>query len=108
MSKQIFMVFTNPVPGQEKEFNDWYDDVHLDDVLKVPGIVSAARYKLGPVQRQEPPYKFQYVALYEIDTDDVASVVAELKRRGGTDEMPLSPALANEIKSFIFVPMKSE
>jgi hypothetical protein len=46
MEKHLFVVFTNAVEGQEDIYNEWYTDVHLKDVLKVPGIVAAQRFKL--------------------------------------------------------------
>jgi hypothetical protein len=41
MAKHVFVVLTNPVEGKEDTYNDWYTNVHLGDVLKVPGIVAA-------------------------------------------------------------------
>jgi hypothetical protein len=43
MEKHVFVVFTNAVEGQEDIYNEWYTDVHLKDVPKVPGIVAAQR-----------------------------------------------------------------
>ena len=48
MPKYTFMVLTNPVEGQEDIYNDWYNNRHLADVLKVPVFVSAQRFKLCP------------------------------------------------------------
>jgi len=69
MEKHLFVGFTNPVEGEEDAFNAWYSDVHLKDVLKVPGIVAAQRFKLSDVQRDKPPFPWRYLALYEIETD---------------------------------------
>ena len=35
--KSIDLVQTNPLPGQEEEFNEWYSGRHLKDILAVPG-----------------------------------------------------------------------
>ncbi len=102
MEKRMLLVFTNAVEGREEEFNDWYDNTHLPDVLKIPGIVSAIRFKLGDVQRMEPPFRYQYCAISEIDTDDVASIVAELKKRPGTEIMKMSTAMVPEREALIF------
>src|SRR5436190_568213 len=56
MERHVFVVFTNAVEGQENIYNEWYADVHLKDVLKVPGIVAAQRFKLSDVQRDAPPF----------------------------------------------------
>ena len=35
----------------------------------------------------------RYLAIYEIETDDIAAVLAEFGKRPGTELMPLSDAL---------------
>ena len=42
----IQIVFSNPAEGKDDEFNDWYDNVHIPDLLAIPGMLSAQRYKL--------------------------------------------------------------
>ena len=46
----LFLVFSNPVEGRDGEFNEWYDTVHVPEVLAIPGILSAQRFDL-----EEPP-----------------------------------------------------
>ncbi len=49
--KHILATFSNPVDDdREEEFNDWYTNVHLDDTLKVKGIVSAQLFKLSDIK----------------------------------------------------------
>ena len=50
MRKFSWIVMTNADPSHEKEFNAWYDDVHLGDLLRIPGVTAAKRSKLCPVQ----------------------------------------------------------
>lgn len=102
MEKHLMVVMTNPVPGRDDEYNSWYDDQHLEDVLKIEGIRSAERFELSAAQRGDPPYPFEYLALYWIETDDLPSVVAELKRRSGTARMPLTEALAADKLVYLF------
>ena len=52
--------------SREEEFNDWYDNIHLPDVLETPGFVAATRY----VIREPQDDRGKYVAVYEIETDD--------------------------------------
>jgi hypothetical protein len=68
----ILMVYTDPnTPEQEDEFNRWYTDEHLPDVVSVPGFVAATRYKLTDlnVGRQFKPWIVprSYLAVYELD-----------------------------------------
>jgi hypothetical protein len=89
MTTYQFVVMTSPVEGRESEYNLWYNEQHLGDVLKVPGVVSAQRFELceGGTANQ------RYLALYEIETPSVETVMAEINRRAGTEEMPVSDAM---------------
>ncbi|WP_205874798.1 DUF4286 family protein [Mycobacterium camsae] len=70
MAKGIIYVETYPSsPDREQEYNSWYDDIHLPELVAVDGIVSARR--LRPVDDEGP-----YVALYEIEGDDLQAVLA--------------------------------
>ena len=70
MTKQIFLVQTNPVEGREDEFNDWYSNQHLSDVLNVPGFVAAQRFRLSDTQRPGTgAYPYKYIAIYEMEGD---------------------------------------
>jgi hypothetical protein len=89
------VVETNPVsPEREAEYNDFYDNIHLGEVCAVPGIVSARRYKLhdsgGPVADPSQP---QYVAIYQLEADDLGEVLAELRQRGAKGEIRRNDAL---------------
>lgn len=99
MAKHLFVVFSNPVEGREDDYNTWYTDVHLQDALKIPGIVAAQRFKLSDVQRNPPP-PWGYMALYDIETDDLNRTVTALKERVGTSAMVLTDALATSIGWF--------
>lgn len=90
MPKYTYVVYTSAVPGKEFEYNDWYNNQHIPDVLKVPGFVSARRLKLhGPREGHE---KVTNMALYELETDDPDAVMKELYARSGTEAMPMSAA----------------
>lgn len=102
--RHVFVVLTNPVEGQEDEYNDWYSNRHIADVVAIPGIVAARRYELSDAQlRATVPYR--YCALYEIETDDLEGVLAELRARAGTEAMPLTSAIARERVAIVYRPM---
>lgn len=105
MEKHLFVVYTNAKDGRDAEFNEWYDNRHIADVLKVPGVVSAKRYVLSDFQRPTPhPHK--YMAIYEIETDNLEAVSAEIARRVGTPVMPRSDALSPDIESHFYRPLE--
>jgi hypothetical protein len=78
-AKYIFSVSMDVDPDKEDLFNEVYDTEHIPLILKVPGIVSARRYKLEPltmfiggetrtiVMEGEP----KYTAIYELEGADV-------------------------------------
>ena len=63
-------------PARQEEFNDWYLYTHFHDLLETPGLVQAHRYRsLNPKPKEGDA---QYLALYEIDSDDPAAVVRQI------------------------------
>jgi len=63
--------------AREEEFNDWYLGTHFHDLLETPGVVQAHRYRtLNPKPAGNEP---RYLALYEIDSDDPAAVVRQMR-----------------------------
>lgn len=64
--EHVLIVFTNPEPGCDDEYNDWYTNRHLGDVLKLDEFVAAQRFVLdeAPGSRSNPPTR--YLAIYEL------------------------------------------
>ncbi|UCV23648.1 DUF4286 family protein [Ferribacterium limneticum] len=90
MNKYVLMVLSNPVAGKEDEYNEWYTNQHLADVLKVPGFKTAQRFTLI---QDDPTANWKYLAIYEFETKDPASALAELTARAGSTDMVLSQAM---------------
>lgn len=88
--RYCYVVFSNPTAGREDEYNKWYNEVHLPDVLAVPGFVSARRFEIAQEDNRLPA---RYLALYEMETDDPQKALADLASRAGTPAMMLSDAL---------------
>ena len=80
------VVMSDALDNRDDEFNNWYDNIHLKDVLAVDGIVAAQRFKLLSGD------KWKYLALYELECDDPLPVVERLQSLAGTDVMPISDA----------------
>lgn len=95
MGRYVFTVHSNPVEGREDEYNDWYSNRHLQDLLACPGIISARRLTLADQQVRAAPQPFKYFSLYEIETDDLQGFIDELLSRAGTERMPRSTALGD-------------
>lgn len=63
----LSLVEDNCDPLREDEFNAWYDDVRLPEVLATPGFVGARRCRIKDFRDG----RGKYVAIYEIETDDI-------------------------------------
>jgi hypothetical protein len=100
MSRYIFAVHSNAAEGRDEEYNDWYSNHHLKDLLACPGVVSARRLTLAERQVHSGPQPFKYFCLYEIETDDLQSFIDELIARAGTQRMPISQSLGNSLPVF--------
>ena len=84
MPRYRFIVLGNAVAGREDEFNEWYDKQHLPDILAIPGFAQAQRFRLAePSAQVGPAGPYRYLAIYEIETDDVGAVIAGLKDPSG-------------------------
>lgn len=69
MPRYKMLVLSRPVAGREAEFNDWYQNTHLKEVVALPGFVSAQRFSMASNMRGEEAWP--YAAIYEIETDNV-------------------------------------
>lgn len=90
MATHILLAYTECVPGTDEAFNAWYDAVHVHDVLKVPGFVSARRFEAVPDMRGELPIN-RYLAIYEFETDDSEVALKDLRTAMRT--MHIDPSL---------------
>ena len=89
--KHILVVLSNAVDGQDDQFNDWYDNQHLGDVLEVPGFIAARRYRLSDDQMAGAESPYRYLAIYEVDAEKAGDAASALGAGAGT--MVIDPAL---------------
>ncbi len=82
MAKWLLVIQSNcSDSSREDDFNRWYNDIHVPDVLKFPGFTSAARYEQvfipGTLCDKDHPTaaKAKYLAMYEIEADDIDNVI---------------------------------
>jgi hypothetical protein len=74
MARYILFVLSGPTagPGDEDEYNKWYDEIHLPDLKAIEGVKTARRYKV--VQGARGLDAWPYAAAYELETDDLQKV----------------------------------
>jgi hypothetical protein len=104
MPKGIMYLETMPVsPDREADYHDWYNGTHLAEVTSVEGVVSARRF--APIDGNGP-----FVAIYELDCDDLDAVMQRLRELGASGKMsslellnldaPPIPKIYREIGSY--------
>jgi len=78
-SKYLFVASMDVEPDKESLFNEVYDQEHIPNLLKVPGVISVARYRMRELTMliggERKVMRFenepQHHALYEIESPDV-------------------------------------
>lgn len=81
MSQVLLITSVDIADGAEADFNRWYNEVHLPEVLACPGFARSTRYECTDGQPR-------YLAIYELDSED-ALTTAEMQRvRGWGDMFP--------------------
>jgi hypothetical protein len=79
MAKAIVLVYTNCAdPAREAEFNEWYNNTHVPDMLQAEGFVAATRYQL----LGEPgPGQGKFLAVYEVEAEELGKAFAGVQKR---------------------------
>ena len=112
--RTVLLVFSNPVDGREEEYNAWYSEHHLDEILAIDGFVLAQRFRLAGdarMTRDTPDAPYRYLALYEVEDGALAradSALFDLARRervealaaGRTPKLVMSPSMAPDLRTW--------
>lgn len=95
MKRYKLVVLSEPVEGREQEYNDWYQNTHLYDIVAFNGFTSAQRFHASRSLNEEKPVP--YLAIYDIETDDIDAVVEEMGKHAGGERMPMTEAIGPKI-----------
>lgn len=92
------IVLTNPTtPENSDEFNEWYDSVHVPEVIAlVDGVVGATRFDAKEMPGSSGTaglVRHTFAALYEIESDDPESVVRRIGECAAAGAFNMSPTL---------------
>lgn len=96
MARYVMVVRTNcSDDSHEDDFNDWYDNIHVPDVMEIPGFVSVARYA-SPLAGPQAWESGKFLAIYEIEADDINKTLAIMgehmdkkKKQGRISNLPV-------------------
>jgi hypothetical protein len=87
------IMLTNAKAGRDEEFKKWYDERHLGDMLRIPGVKGAQTFDSNMVMSPDPASTYKYLAVYDITTEDLSHTLGSLQKAAGTDAMPMSDAM---------------
>ena len=82
----LMIVWVDIPADKEEDFNRWYNEEHLAELLSVPGVLSAARYE---ATRSGP----KHMAVYELESPDVVKTEAFTSRPRTEWGSRVSPSL---------------
>jgi hypothetical protein len=76
-----FLVFANPLPGKEVEFNDWYTTTHMGDLVQLPGWIGAQRFRLVSGVTPRPSaagYAQGYLIIWDLEETEAAAALSRM------------------------------
>jgi hypothetical protein len=77
MTGALLLVHTNAVEGRENEFDDWYTNTHIPEMLALPSVAGATRFKVSDSFVAKTEHR--YLTMYELNVDP-DEALAEIQR----------------------------
>lgn len=94
----ILAVTSRALPGREAEYNRWYDDIHVGEVLALTGFLSCERFRVLDGEGRETG---EFIAHYHVETDDPAALLQNLFAAAAT--MRMTDAIDTQSGGFTFL-----
>jgi hypothetical protein len=72
VERGLLIALSNSVEGRDDEFNKWYNEVHVPDMLTVEGVLNCTRARFSDVKFL-PNSRFEgysYITLYDVEAND--------------------------------------
>jgi hypothetical protein len=79
--RYVMLVFANPIPGREAEFNDWYTNTHMGDLVQLQGWMGAQRFRIITNVQPRPSaagYGHGYLIIWDLEETDAATALAKM------------------------------
>ncbi len=105
MGKFILVVQSNATTGADDEYNDWYNNTHLGEVLQINGFTAAQRFaaKGDPIAGSS---SHRYLAIYEMETDDPQAALDALGAAVREGSIHMSDAIdTSGVSAVLFEPI---
>src|SRR6202158_7589 len=79
--RYAFLVFANPIPGREAEFNDWYTSTHMGDLLQLAGWVGGQRFRIVTTVQPRPSvagYGHGYLMIWDLEETEANAALSRM------------------------------
>ena len=90
MRRGVLMVLANVAPGNEAEFNRWYDREHMRERIEIPGFLSGQRYVSTGKSR------WKYLATYE--TESLETLRSDVYRKALANQSDWSKTILTKFR----------
>jgi hypothetical protein len=78
--RYAYLVMSDPLPGREFDFNDGYQNMHMGDLVQLPGWTGAQRFRLVPnvmPRNIQPLYRRGNLIIWDQEGDDLGKLQSE-------------------------------
>ena len=100
--KYKMVVFSNAVEGRDKDFNDWYQNTHLKQIVSIKSFARAQRFRFHSNIIPGAADPARYMAIYDIETDDIGAALAGMGELAASGRMPLPDSMAQPIIGAVY------
>ena len=91
LDRYVYLVMSDPLPGREFDFNDGYQNMHMGDLVQLPGWTGAQRFRLAPVMPRttQPLYRRGNLIIWDQEGDDLGKIQSASReaRAGGKSRL---------------------
>jgi hypothetical protein len=93
--RYVMLVFANPIPGREVEFNDWYTNTHMGDLVQLQGWMGAQRFRI--VTNVQPRlsaagYGHGYLIVWDLEETEANAALSRMTAAISGGKSRLGPA----------------
>ena len=93
--RYVMLVFANPIPGKEAEFNDWYTNTHMGDLVQLQGWMGAQRFRIVTNVQPRPSaagYTHGYLIIWDLEETDANAALGRMTAAIGGGKSRLGAA----------------
>ena len=79
-NRYVYLVMSDPLPGREFDFNDRYQNMHMGDLVQLPGWTGAQRFRLVPnvmPRSTQPLYRRGNLIIWDQEGNDLGKLQSE-------------------------------